>query len=101
MQELSITKNDVGGYKYNVTVTLIKQINHVLKQQSFEESADGMVVLGIETPKTITNFNSNVAIKKNDVNRQSIAKAEAASSTIKIVAPEITTNDDAQDKADR
>ena len=55
IQELSITKNDVGGYEYNTTVTFIKQINRVLEQQLFEESADGMVGLGSETPNTLTN----------------------------------------------
>ena len=80
---------------------MIKQINHVLEQQLFEESADGMVGLGSKTPNTLTNFKSNVAIKKSDVNRQSIAEVQAASSKIIIVAPEITTNADAQDEADR
>ena len=51
--------------------------------------------------KTLTNYKSNVAIKKSDVKRQSIAEAQAASSTINIVAPEITTNANAQDEADR
>ena len=101
MQELSITKNNVGGYEYNAAVTLIKQINRVLEQQLFEESADGMVGLGSKTPNTLTNFKSSAAIKKSDVKRQSIAKAQAASSKINIVAPKITTNIDAQDKADR
>ena len=30
MQEISIHKNDVGGYEYNAAVTLIKQINRAL-----------------------------------------------------------------------
>ena len=101
MQELSITSINVGGYKYNAAVTLIKQINRVLEQKLFEESVDGMVSLGSETPNTLTNYKSNVTIKKSDVKRQSTAEAQAASSTINIVAREITTNADAQDKADR
>ena len=101
MQELSITKNDVGGYEYNTAVTLIKQIKLVLEQQLFEESANGMVGLGRERPITLINFKSNIAIKKREVKRQSIAEAQAASSTINIVAPKITTNADAQDKEDR
>ena len=56
-----------------------------------------MVRLGSETPNTLTNFKSNFAIKKSDVKRHSIAVAEAASSTINIVAPKITTNADTQD----
>ena len=82
-------------------MTLIKQINRVLDQQSFEESADGMVRLGSETPNTLTNYKSNVAIKNSGVKRQLIDEAQAASSTINIVAPEITTNSNAQDGADR
>ena len=103
MQELSITKNNVGGYKYNAAVTFIKQINRVLKHQLFEESADGMVGLGSETPNTLTNFKSNIAIKikKSNVTRLFISEVQAASSKINIVAPEITTNTDAQDEGDR
>ena len=101
MQELSITKNNVGRYEYNAAVTLIKQINRVLEKQLFEESADGMVGLGRKTPNMLTNFNSNVTIKKSYLKRQSIAKAQAASSTINIIAPEITTNANAQDEANR
>ena len=60
-----------------------------------------MVGLGSKTLNTLTNYKSNVVIKKSNVKRQSIAKAQAATSTINIVAPEITTNADAQDTADR
>ena len=77
MQELSITKNNVRGYGYNALVTLIKQIYRVPEQQLFEESADGMVGLSSETPNTLTNFKSNVTIKKINVKRQSIAEAQA------------------------
>ena len=80
---------------------MIKKINRGLEQQLFEESADGMIGLGRETPNALTNYESNVAIKKSNAKRQSIAEAQAASSTINIVAPKITTNADAQDKADR
>ena len=67
MQELSITKNNVGDYEYNAAVTLIKLINRVLEKNLFKESADGMVGLSSETPNTLTNYNSNVAIKKSYV----------------------------------
>ena len=101
MQEILINKNDVGGYEYNAVVTLIKQINRVLEQQLFKESADGMVGLGSKNPNTLTKFKSNVAIKNSNVKRQSISKAEEASSTINIVTPKITTKSDAQDEAYR
>ena len=96
-----MTKNDVGRYEYNSAVTLIKQINRVLEQQLLEESVDGMVSLGRETPNMLTNYKSNVAIKKSNVKRQSISEVQAESSTINIFTPKITTNADAQDKADR
>ena len=101
MQEISINKNDVGGYKYIDAVTLIKQINRVLEQQLFKELANGMIGLGSETPNTLTSYKSNVAIKKSDVKRESIVEAQATSSTGNIVAPENTVNADSQDKADR
>ena len=101
MQEILIHKNDVGGYTYNAAVTLIKQINRVLEQQLFEESVDGMVGLGSTKPNTLTGYQSNVAIPKSNVKKQSIVEAKAASSTDNIVAPEITTNANAQDEADR
>ena len=63
MQEISINKNDVGGYKYNAAVTLIKQINRALKHQLFEESADGMIGLSSKTQNNLTRYQSNVSIK--------------------------------------
>ena len=101
IQEISMNKNDVGRYDYNAAVTFINQINCDLEQQLFEESDNGMVSLGSKTSNPLTNYKSNVTIKKSNVKRQSIAEAQAASSTINIIAPEITTNADAQDKADR
>ena len=100
MQDILIHKNDVGGYKYNSAVTLTKQINRVIEKQLFEELANGMVGLCSATPNTLTGYQSNVAIRKSDVKKQSIAEAEAASLTENIVAPKITTNANSQDEAD-
>ena len=101
MQEISIHKNDIGGYEYNTAVTLIKQINRVLEHQLSEESADGMVGLDSATPNTLTGYQLNIAIKKSNVTKQSIAEAEAVRSKDNIIAPKITMNADAQDEADR
>ena len=60
-----------------------------------------MVSLGSSKPKTLTGYQSNVAIRESNVKKQSIVEAEATSSTDNTVAPKITTNADAQDKADR
>ena len=101
MQEILIHKNDVDGYEYNAAVTLIKQINLLIKHHLFEESADGMVGLGSATPNTLIGNQSNAAIKKSKSKKQSIAEAEASISKDNIVAPKITTNSDAQYEADR
>ena len=53
MQELSIVKNDASGYEYKAVMTLLKQINRVLEQQLFEDSVDGIVEIGSESPKTL------------------------------------------------
>ena len=100
IQELSIINNDVSGYEYNNAVTLLKHINRVLEQQLFEESAYVMVGLVSKCPNTLTEYRSNVLIKKSDVKKQSIAESATASTTDWVVAPKITTNSDAQDKAD-
>ena len=60
-----------------------------------------MVGLGSATPNTLTGYQSNVAIKDSNVKNKSIAEAEAASSNDNIFTPNITTNTDAQDEADR
>ena len=60
-----------------------------------------MVSLGSEAPKTLTSYKSNVAIKKSDVKRQSIAEAQVSTLTGNIVAPKITTKTKAQDEAYR
>ena len=101
MQELSIVNNNIGGYEYNAAVTLLKQINRVLEHQLFKKSADVMVGLVSKIPNTLTRYKSNVAIKKRDVKKQSISKAAMDSTTDSVVAQEITTNYNAQDKADR
>ena len=82
-------------------MTLLKQINRVLKQQLFKDSVDGMVELSSDIPNTLTEYRSNVAIKKSDVKKQLIAEAAEASTTEWLVAPEITTNADAQDESYR
>ena len=60
-----------------------------------------MVGFGSTTPNTLTGYQSNVAIKKSDVKKQFIAEAAAASLNDNILTPEITTNANAQDEADR
>ena len=51
--QLELPKDDVGGYEYNTAVTLIKQIDRILKQQLFEDFTDGMVGLGSKNINTL------------------------------------------------
>ena len=53
------------------------------------------------TQHTLTEYRSNVAIKKSDVKKQSISEAAVASTTDWVVTPEITINANAQDETDR
>ena len=47
-------KKDFGGDEYNTSMTLLKQINRVLKQQLFVESLDVMVGISIESTNKLT-----------------------------------------------
>ena len=60
-----------------------------------------MVSLGSAKTDTLTGYQSNIAVQKSNVKKQSIAEDEAARSTDDIVTPEIKTNADAQNEADK
>ena len=94
-------KNDVGGYEYNAAVTLLKQIKCVLEYKMLEESADGMVGIVSKSLNTLTEYKSNVTIKKSHVKKQSISESAAASTTDWVVALETTTNADTKEESDR
>ena len=92
-----LAKDSVGGYKYNA-ITFIKNIAWVLKGEYFENTTDGMKGLISENPNELTGFKANVAVTKADVKAASIAAAAALGGN---AAPEITTNEDTQEKANR
>ena len=102
MSKIILHKNEVGGYAYNDATTLITQIERVLERETYEESSDGMKGLLSTNHNTLNRYKATIAIKRKDVLQDSKDEAAllSASSGTKI-APEITTNSDAQDEADR
>ena len=100
MTALCLHKNEVGGYAYNDTAVLCKQIDQVMERQCFEETADGMKGLKDKTLNALTEMKAGVAVKKAAVLKASRDKAAAASTSSITVAPEIG-KDDAHEEADR
>ena len=98
---LGLTKDEVGGYVHSDADTLIIQIERFLEDQVFEETEDGMKGMASDQPNVLTRFKATVAIKKKDVLKASKDAATAASTNENQVEPEITTNSDAQEEADR
>ena len=101
MSEIRLHKNKVGGYAYNDADTLITQIERVLERKLFEDSADEMKGLSSAVGNALKDYKSTAHIKKRDVLAASRAAAERASIEDSTAEPEINTNSDTQDKADR
>ena len=102
MSKIILHKNEVGGYAYNDATTLITQIERVLERETYEESSDGMKGLLSTTHNTLNRYKATIAIKRKDILRESKEEAALLSASAgATIAPEITTNSDAQDEADR
>ena len=98
MEPHKLAKYSAGSYKYNNAVTFTKNIEGVLEDKYFENATDGMKGLISKNPNKLTGFKSNVSVTKADVKAASIAAAAANRGN---AAPEITTNEDAQEEANR
>ena len=98
MESHKLAKDSVGGYKYNNVVTFTKNIVRVLEDEYFENVTDGMKCLISENPNKLTGFKANFSVTKAEVKAASIAAAAAIGRN---PAPEITTNEDAQEEANR
>jgi hypothetical protein len=97
-----ICNNEVGGYSYNNANTLITEIERVLTKQLFKDSTDGMKGLFNTTKNTLTKYKATISIKCKDVLRDSKDTADRLTSRSGMtVQPEITTNSNAQEEADR
>jgi len=99
---IDILKNEVGGYAYNDANTLITEIERILAEQLFEDSTDGMKGLISMAKNTLTEYKATISIKCKDVLKDSKDAADHLSnSSGTTVQPEIATNRDAQEEADR
>ena len=99
---IDICKNEVGGYAYNDANTLITEIEYVLAKQLFKDSTDGMKGLLSTTKNTLMEYKATISIKCKDVLRDSKDAVDClTSSSGTTVQPEIATNSNAQEEADR
>ena len=99
---IDIRKNEVDGYAYNDANTLVTEIERVLAEQLFEDSTDGMKGLLSTATNTLTEYKATISIKRKDILKDSKdAAARLSSSSGTMVQPEIATNSDTQEEADR
>mmetsp|Transcript_19824 Transcript_19824/g.30532 ORF Transcript_19824/g.30532 Transcript_19824/m.30532 type:complete len:318 (+) Transcript_19824:57-1010(+) len=99
VENTNFTKSADGSYSNSTAKTLITEANNVLAAQYCEHTNDGMTGLGEEATNTLNSHKSNIAITKREVLNQSKTEAAQASTADITVAPQITTNSDAQDEA--
>ena len=99
---IDIRKNEVGGYAYNDANTLVTEIERVLAKQLFEDSTDGIKGLLSTAKNTLVEYKATISIKRKDLLKDSKDAADRLSnSSGTTIQPEIATNSDAQEEADR
>ena len=98
MEGHTLPKDSVGGYRYNHASTFVENIEGVLEDEYFEAAADGMKGLFSKTDNELTGFKAKLAITRADVK---LASREAATRIDPREVPEIKTNEDAQEEANR
>ena len=101
---LTLHKNERGGYAYDNARIFEKQVERELERQHCEHD-DGMRGLLSEQPNQINVLRSNKVATRSSIlaaSKAAAAKATSEASTgATKVEPEIVTNDDARDEADR
>ena len=81
---------------------LITETECVLAKQLFKDSTDGMMGLLSTTKNTLMDYKATISIKRKDVLRDSMEAADRLTIISGTTAqPEIATNSDAQEEADR
>ena len=101
MSEILLHRNKFGSYAYNDANTLLTQIERLLGQQLFEKSSDGIKGLASNNSNALNEYKSTINIKKRDLLAVSRAAADLISNDASTVEPEITTNSNTQDEANR
>ena len=96
----NLRKNEVGSYTYNDANMLVTEIERVLAEQLFEDSMDGMKGLLSTGKNTLTDYKAHISIKRKDVLKDSKDAADRLSNSTTVL-PEIATNSNVQEEADR
>ena len=95
---LKLHKNEDGGYAYDDALIFEKQIERVFERQYYESSGDGMKGLLAKSPNDL---NAILSTKlRRSVLKDLKANAAKESTSTNTVAPEITSNTNAQEEAD-
>ena len=100
---LTLHKNERGGYAYDDARIFEKQVERELERQHCEHD-DGMKGLLSEQPNNINGLRSNKVATRSSIlaaSKAAAAKATREATGETKIAPEIVTNDDARDEADR
>ena len=87
MSEIRLHKNKVVSYAYNNVNTILTQIERVLEERLFKDSAYRMKGLANDVCNALNNYKSTVHIKKRDVLAASRVDAERASTNNSTVEP--------------
>jgi len=99
---VAYAKIEVGGYVCNDANMLVTDIKHVLAEQLFEDSTDGMKGLLSTAKNTLTEYKATISIKRKDILKDSKDATDLLSnSSGTTVQPEIATNSNTQDEVDR
>ena len=97
---LKLHKNEDGGYAYDDALIFEKQIERVFERQYYESSSDGMKGLLAKDPNDLNAILSTKLVSRRSVLKESKAIAAKESTSTNTVAPEITSNTNAQEEAD-
>ena len=98
---LKLHKNEDGGYAYDDALIFEKQIERVFERQYYESFSDGMKGLLTKAPNDLNAILSTKLVSRRSVLKDSKANAAKESTSTTTVAPDITSNIDAQEEADR
>ena len=98
---LKVHKNEDGGYAYDDALIFEKQIERVCERHYYESSSDGMKRLLSKDPNNLNAILSTKLVSRRSVLKESNVIAAKESTSTNTVAPEITSNTDAQEEVDR
>ena len=98
---LKLHNNEDGRYAYNDALILKKQIERVFKRKYYEIFSDGMKGLLSKADNKLNLILLTKLVTHSSVLKESNATTAAVSTSTTTVEPEIKTNADAQEEADR